>query len=67
MTVLLVVILSVAVILAPYLLVAALTAASPRLRRGIEDIPRTDEVVARFFERTIPGAGRTYDDTAVRR
>jgi hypothetical protein len=46
-------ILVVAAMLAPYVVVAALTVAFPQLRRGIGQIPRTDEVVGRFFDRTI--------------
>jgi hypothetical protein len=48
--------------LAPYLVVAALTAAFPRLRQGIGQIPRTDEVVAQFFDRTMPGSTRRPAD-----
>jgi hypothetical protein len=58
MTQLLAGILVVAAMLAPYVVVAALTAAFPQLRRGIGQIPRTDEVVERFFARTIPGSSR---------
>lgn len=58
-------ILVVAVMLAPYLLVAALTAAFPGLRRGIEQIPHTDEVVARFFDRTVRRGGRAFDGTEI--
>jgi hypothetical protein len=58
-------ILVIAAMLAPYVLVAALTAAFPGLRRGMEDMPRTDEVVARFFDRTIPGRGRPFDGTEI--
>ncbi len=35
---------------APYLLAAGLTAAFPGLRRGAGHLPRTGEVVARFFD-----------------
>ena len=35
---------------APYLVAAGLTAAFPSLRRGFGQVPRTGEVVARFFD-----------------
>jgi hypothetical protein len=43
-------ILVVSAMFAPYLLAAGLTAAFPGLRRGIGQLPRTDAVVARFFD-----------------
>ena len=55
-------VLVVGAMLAPYILVAALTAAFPRLRQGIGQIPRTDDVVAQFFDRTMPGSHRRAAD-----
>lgn len=50
-----------AAIAAPYLVEVALNAAFPGLRRWTAGMPRTDEVVERFFYRTIPTANRTDD------
>ena len=51
----------VAAIAAPYLVEVALNAAFPGLRRWTAGMPRTDEVVERFFYRTIPRADRADD------
>lgn len=40
----------VAAMLAPYAVAAGLTAAFPSLRRGFGRLPRSDAVVARFFD-----------------
>jgi hypothetical protein len=48
---------------APYVVAAALTAAFPRLRCRIGRVPRTDQMVARFFDGSTPGGGRMHDDT----
>jgi uncharacterized membrane protein YbaN (DUF454 family) len=48
----------IAMIASPFLVVATLTAAFPRWRRWIDQTPRTDEVVARFFDRTTAGVTR---------
>jgi hypothetical protein len=61
MTYLLAGIVVVAAIAAPYLVAWALSAAFPRLHRWSNQMPRTDEVVARFFDRTIPSVSRTDD------
>jgi hypothetical protein len=58
MTHLLAGILVVTVMVAPHVVVAALCAAYPRLRYGIGQVPRTDQVVARLFDGTTPGADR---------
>jgi hypothetical protein len=58
MTHLLAGILVVTAMVAPYVVVAALSATFPRLRYGIGQVPRTDRVVARFFDGTTPGADR---------
>jgi hypothetical protein len=42
----------VAIMLAPFAFVAVLSAAFPRLRRQIRAFPRTDALVARFFDGT---------------
>jgi hypothetical protein len=59
MTYLLAGIVLVAAIAVPYLIEVVLSAAFPGLRRWAAGMPRTDEVVEKFFYRTIPGAGRT--------
>jgi hypothetical protein len=61
MTYLLATLVLIAAMAVPYLIEAALSAVFPGLRRWTAGMPRTDEVVARFFYRTIPGSTRTYD------
>jgi hypothetical protein len=47
----------------PYLVVAALAAAFPRLSDRTGQFPRTDQIVAQFFDRTALGVDHVHDDT----
>jgi len=66
MTLLLAGIVLVAAIAVPYLVAAVLNVVFPGLLRHVEQFPRTDEVVARFFDRTSLSARSTFEDGAAR-
>ena len=51
---------------APHLVAAGLAAAFPSLRRGFGHIPRTGEVVARFFDENASRDPRDVDATGAR-
>ncbi len=57
----------VAAMATPYLVAAALSAACPRLRSRIEHFPRTDQVVARYFDRTALDADPATRTSSTRR